>query len=88
MVSMFQEPIKGNVFRINFDDLEAAPITDAPVRALGVWVKDTWFSHKTYLLVICEADQKLYWVNKEHFTAMKNDEFSSRSVLHENAERC
>lgn len=69
MVSMFEKPIYGRVFQVNFDDLQGKPIADVPGWALGLWVRDRLFSCKTYLLVKCETDKKLYWVEKGQFTA-------------------
>lgn len=68
-VTMFQTPLRGRVFSINFDIMEDKPMTDAAVQALGIHKHVGWLSEYTRLLVLDLTSRKLAWVEKEHFTA-------------------
>lgn len=69
-VAMFPEPIKGRVFRFNWETLDSgAAVTDVAVKALGIHKHVGWFREYTWLLVLEETSKKLYWTEKDNFKA-------------------
>ena len=68
-VAMFPKPIKGRVFRMNWEHMGTNPITDTAVVALGVHKHVGWFREYTRVLVLENSSRKLYWVEKDDFKA-------------------